>query len=143
MITGNDLDFYRFTADATVSSFNGDSFLAMGTYQIYYDLNRDGVFESNEPTVSSGTLDLDVTVTSTTPFPFGSLTGTLTQTSGPSVSNFASLPSPASVDGAFLATSPSGDARFEATLTSVPEPSTWALMDLGVLSTGLVTLRRR
>ena len=115
----------------------------MGTYQIYYDLNRDGVFESNEPTVSSGTLDLDVSVASTTLFPFGSLAGTLTQTSGPSVPNFTSLPSPASVDGEFLAMSPSGDARFEATLTSVPEPSTCALMSLGVVGTGLVALRRR
>ncbi len=142
-ITGNDLAFYRFTADTTVNSFSNGTFLVLGTYEIYYDLNRDGVMEAGEPTVSMGNVSLNVSLTSTTPFPFGSISGTLTQTSGPSVPNFAALPSPASVNGLFLATNANGDARFEATLTSVPEPSTWALLGLGTAGAAAVALRRR
>ncbi len=142
-ITGNDLAFYRFTADTFVNSLSNGTFLVLGTYEIYYDLNRDGVMEANEPTVSMGNVNLNVSLTSTTPFPFGSITGTLTQTSGPSVPNFTALPSPASVNGLFLATNANGDARFEATLTSVPEPSSWTIVGLGTLGAGAVALRRR
>ena len=142
-ITGNDLAFYRYTASATVNSFSNGTFLVLGTYEIYYDLNRDGVMEATEPTVSMGNVSLNVSLTSTTPFPFGTISGTLTQTSGPSVPNFTALPSPATVDGLFLASSTTGNAQFEVTLTSVPEPSSWALLGLGTVGAGVVALRRR
>ena len=139
----NDLAFYRYTASATVNSFSSGTFLVLGTYEIYYDFNRDGVMEANEPTVSMGNVSLNVSLTSTTPFPSGTISGTLTQTSGPSVPNFTALPSPATVSGLFLASNTTGNAQFEATLTSVPEPSSWAMLGLGTMGAGVVALRRR
>ena len=139
-----DLSSYRYKADGTITAVDPatDTATFTGTYRIFFDANGNGKYNPAEgdTSVSFGSVALTITLE---PTGAGIFSGTLDQTKGPSNGD-AGFSSPASLTGAFQVVDDNKDAAFTATLSSVPEPSTWmAALSGGGLLLGAMRLRKR
>jgi hypothetical protein len=142
-ITGGDLSHYLYLLNGSIASITGPIIDYTGTYDIFYDLAGSGAFNVNDPTVSAGNFNITATFIPATND--AALTGSLTQTSGPSNPAFRDLSyggNPVVVTGSYFGTNPGVSGIIDATLRQnavVPEPSSLALLGIG----GLTLLRRR
>jgi hypothetical protein len=145
-LTGNDLPYYRYTLDGSITSINSltDQIEYTGAYSIFYDLNLDGTFETGEPTVSTG--DFTIFATFLPGTNDAALTGDLTQTAGPSNPAFADLSEggrPVLYTGTYDGNDPGVSGTIQGTLRQnavvVPEPASMGILCLG----GLLLGRRR
>lgn len=141
-ITGGDTNFYRYTLNGTVASFDGLTTVGYsGTYRIFYDQDLNGLYGGADPSVSSGNFNITAVFTG---LGAATLTGTLNQTAGPSNVAFRDLSyggNPVIYAGTYLETVPGQLGTITGTLRQnavVPEPAS-----LGLLAAGSALLLRR
>jgi hypothetical protein len=139
--TGGDLSSYRFSMSGTVTGVNGNQVSYAGFYQIFYDLNHDGIFDGSDTSVSFGTLGLLVNFNGGSPY---AADGNLFQTQGPTgpgASSFAGFSdNSASFNGQYIQVTPAGG-FVQGTISS---PDTTTTLGLLGLSTGaLLAFKRR
>lgn len=144
-LTGADLPFYRYTLNGAVSNVSGalsNIITYTGTYDIFYDLGLDGSKSTGDPDVSAGNFSITGTFNGT---PIAALTGTLTQTSGPTNPAFRDLSeggNPVLYTGTYTETNPGVSGTIQGALRQnaiVPEPASLGLLGIA----GIATLRRR
>ena len=139
--TGGDLSSYRFTMAGTVNNVSGNLVSYSGFYQIFYDLNHDGIFDGSDTSVSSGTLSLLVNFNGTSPY---GATGTLMQTQGPTgpgASSFSGFTDDeATFNGQYIQVTPAGG-FVQGTISSPDATTTLGL--LGLSASALLAFKRR
>jgi len=137
------------TSPGLVADVTGTNVKYGGSAQIYYDLNDSGAFDAGTDfNVAGGPIDLLATYGDFPNLGYVPIVGTLLQTSGPDLPDFAPLGPVVMVEGRYIpdATNPL-TGTWQATLTQtgpggvIPEPGTMALLGAGLLP--LLGLRRR
>ena len=138
-----DLSDYRYKASGTITSTDPatDTATFDGKYRVFYDENGNGKYNPNVDTsVSFGDVALTLTLGANGT---GTVTGTLTQIDGPS-NGAAGFSGSAAVTGFFQVIDANNDAEYIVTISSIPEPSTWAAMLSGAgLLLGTARFRKR